>query len=76
MSEATVSEATRRPLPTCPICRRPLPGTAEASRFRPFCSRRCADLDLHRWLSGAYRVETDEAPEEGAARDRGGGEGH
>jgi endogenous inhibitor of DNA gyrase (YacG/DUF329 family) len=50
--------------PPCPICRRPLPGTAEAARFRPFCSRRCADIDLHRWLTGAYRVETDEPPGE------------
>lgn len=48
--------------PTCPICRRPLPTAPEAARFRPFCSRRCADVDLHRWLTGAYKVETDEAP--------------
>jgi len=25
-------------------------------RFRPFCSQRCTDVDLHRWLSGAYAV--------------------
>ncbi|MDB5431319.1 MAG: hypothetical protein JWP35_2435 [Caulobacter sp.] len=24
--------------------------------FKPFCSKRCADLDLHRWLSGRYVV--------------------
>ncbi|MEJ0066173.1 MAG: DNA gyrase inhibitor YacG [Caulobacteraceae bacterium] len=35
----------------CPICGRP----AEADH-RPFCSRRCADLDLQRWFSGAYAV--------------------
>jgi hypothetical protein len=35
----------------CPICRRP----AEPDH-RPFCSRRCADLDLQRWFSGAYAV--------------------
>lgn len=32
-------------------------------KYRPFCSRRCADLDLGRWMNGAYRVplvETDE----------------
>jgi endogenous inhibitor of DNA gyrase (YacG/DUF329 family) len=29
-------------------------------RFRPFCSRRCADADLGRWLNGAYRIATDE----------------
>jgi len=35
----------------CPICGKP----AE-QRFRPFCSRRCADVDLHRWFSGTYAV--------------------
>jgi endogenous inhibitor of DNA gyrase (YacG/DUF329 family) len=29
----------------------------------PFCSRRCADEDLRRWLSGDYRVPTAERPE-------------
>jgi len=49
---------------TCPVCGKPLPADAPT---RPFCSRRCADLDLHRWLSGGYRVETDETPEGEAA---------
>jgi uncharacterized protein len=46
----------------CAICGRP----AEAD-YRPFCSRRCADVDLQRWFSGAYAVpgvvqdETDES---------------
>ena len=35
----------------CPICGRPA-----AARLRPFCSKRCADIDLHRWLSGRYAV--------------------
>lgn len=35
----------------CPICHRP----TEAS-YRPFCSRRCADVDLGRWLTGAYAL--------------------
>ena len=35
----------------CPICTAP---TEKA--FRPFCSRRCADVDLSRWLRGAYAV--------------------
>jgi endogenous inhibitor of DNA gyrase (YacG/DUF329 family) len=46
----------------CPICGKP----AEQP-FRPFCSRRCADVDLHRWLSGAYAVpviETDDLPDQ------------
>ncbi len=35
----------------CPICGRP----AEPDH-RPFCSRRCADLDLQRWLTGRYAI--------------------
>lgn len=35
----------------CPICGR---STVEA--FKPFCSKRCADVDLNRWLSGAYAI--------------------
>ncbi len=41
----------------CPVCGRP----AEPDH-RPFCSRRCADVDLQRWFSGAYAVPG--APEE------------
>jgi endogenous inhibitor of DNA gyrase (YacG/DUF329 family) len=41
--------------PKCPICGRP----AEA-RLRPFCSRRCADIDLQRWLSGRYALPAAE----------------
>ena len=41
----------------CPICGKP----AEAAH-RPFCSRRCADIDLGRWLKEGYRVPTDERP--------------
>ncbi|MBF9031125.1 DNA gyrase inhibitor YacG [Rhodobacterales bacterium HKCCE3408] len=36
---------------TCPICNRPT-----RTEYRPFCSRRCADVDLGRWLTGAYAV--------------------
>ena len=48
----------------CPICGKP--AVAES---RPFCSRRCADIDLHRWLSGAYAtpaVESEDEPEDDA----------
>jgi uncharacterized protein len=33
----------------CPICRK-----AQERVFAPFCSKRCADVDLNRWLSEAY----------------------
>lgn len=37
--------------PECPIC-----GAPTAQDFRPFCSRRCADVDLARWLNGVYAI--------------------
>jgi endogenous inhibitor of DNA gyrase (YacG/DUF329 family) len=39
------------PTKPCAVCGKP-----QVERFRPFCSRRCADIDLHRWLSDAYAV--------------------
>ena len=51
----------------CPICGKP----AERA-FRPFCSKRCADIDLGRWLKEGYRGPTDEAPDDGEPGDGGG----
>jgi endogenous inhibitor of DNA gyrase (YacG/DUF329 family) len=49
------------PHPKCPICRKPT-----VDRLRPFCSRRCADVDLNRWLNGVYAVPVEnEENEEG-----------
>ncbi|WP_082688843.1 DNA gyrase inhibitor YacG [Ruegeria marisrubri] len=36
---------------SCPIC-----GEATVKVYRPFCSKRCADLDLAKWLNGSYAV--------------------
>ena len=47
---------------------------SEASR--PFCSRRCADVDLNRWLSGVYAIPVTEDEEEDERRDEGPPEGH
>jgi len=57
-----MNEMTRKtPAPRCPICGKP----ADAA-VRPFCSRRCADIDLNRWLSGVYAVPVkDEDDEDG-----------
>ncbi len=41
----------------CPICEK---DTAPA--YRPFCSRRCADVDLGRWLMAHYEVDYTERP--------------
>ena len=40
----------------CPIC-----GKSAVPEARPFCSKRCADVDLHRWLGGTYRIPVAEA---------------
>jgi len=37
--------------PKCPIC-----GKTVAHDFRPFCSARCKQVDLNRWLTESYRV--------------------
>jgi endogenous inhibitor of DNA gyrase (YacG/DUF329 family) len=52
--------AAARPSGRCPVCGKP----AQA-KWQPFCSKRCADVDLNRWLSGGYRIETDEVPPDG-----------
>ena len=44
----------------CPVCGKP----ADPAKYRPFCSKRCADIDLGRWLKEGYRVPTDEGPVE------------
>jgi uncharacterized protein len=45
---------------SCPEC-----GDTVADQFRPFCSKRCADVDLHRWLTGAYAIPSAEEDEPG-----------
>jgi endogenous inhibitor of DNA gyrase (YacG/DUF329 family) len=38
-----------------------------SEKFRPFCSKRCADVDLHRWLTGGYAIAgTEDSEEDGA----------
>jgi len=45
----------------CPICGKPATG-----EFKPFCSARCRDVDLNRWLSGVYAVPAkDDEDEDG-----------
>lgn len=53
--------------PPCPICRR-----RGDRRYRPFCSRRCADVDLARWFGEVYRIpgpDPDTDDEAAAAAD-------
>ena len=52
--------------PACPICGKPVPGPDVRPTFRPFCSRRCKDVDLNRWLGEVYRIPvTPESDEDG-----------
>ncbi|HEX3430648.1 MAG TPA: DNA gyrase inhibitor YacG [Rhizomicrobium sp.] len=46
----------------CPICGRPRHET-----FKPFCSKRCADIDLARWLDGRYAIAGKESDDAGEA---------
>jgi uncharacterized protein len=45
----------RRNKAPCPICRK-----ASDPQYSPFCSKRCADIDLHHWLGESYRVPAEE----------------
>ena len=50
-----MSAPVEQPCPTC--------GKPATERYRPFCSKRCADIDLHRWLSGSYAIPAEEDEE-------------
>lgn len=50
----------------CVICGKP-----QDKAFKPFCSKRCADVDLNRWFSGGYAIpaaEEDDADEEAPSK--------
>jgi endogenous inhibitor of DNA gyrase (YacG/DUF329 family) len=55
----------------CPICGKPTDPP-----FKPFCSKRCADVDLNRWLSGVYVVPASETEDDDAVPESGGEEPH
>ena len=60
------NEGAAPPVRSCPICGKPA-----RVEWRPFCSKRCADVDLNRWLSDRYALpvadeeETAEPDDEG-----------
>lgn len=51
----------------CPIC-----GKDTDPKYRPFCTRRCADIDLGRWLKGDYVIPGEALEEDDDARDEAG----
>ncbi len=44
----------------CPICKK----KKSVKQYRPFCSKRCADIDLHHWLGEHYSTPAFEPPDE------------
>lgn len=48
----------------CPIC-----SSRTVNSYAPFCSKRCADVDLHRWLSGSYAIPSAEDDSDGTRSD-------
>lgn len=51
MNDHGKSKGGERPARACPIC-----GQPTVEELRPFCSQRCADVDLSRWLTGVYAI--------------------
>jgi endogenous inhibitor of DNA gyrase (YacG/DUF329 family) len=51
--------AKTKTAPGCAICGRP-----RVEKYSPFCSRRCADVDLYRWLNGKYAIPAGEDADE------------
>ncbi len=56
--------ARNGPGPKCPICDK-----TRDPDYRPFCSRRCADVDLGRWLSEDYAIPLAESEMDGGQDD-------
>jgi len=57
MTESTGQAEGTKGAGACPIC-----GQPSVDRFKPFCSARCKQIDLHRWLGEVYVVPGDEGP--------------
>jgi uncharacterized protein len=51
MTATNIHQFTNRKTRPCPMCKKP-----SAQAFHPFCCKRCADVDLGKWLGGSYAV--------------------
>jgi uncharacterized protein len=58
VGDAYIGEMSAPSPKLCVICGKP-----QAEGLAPFCSRRCADVDLNRWLTGVYAVPGAEEEE-------------
>lgn len=54
MAEQKTTTEKRTPRP-CPVCKK-----MSLAKYFPFCSQRCSNLDLHRWLNGVYGIPSAE----------------
>ncbi len=54
----------------CPICDKPVSGARDETGrgYAPFCSKRCADVDLQRWFTGRYAIPGAEVDADARAR--------
>jgi endogenous inhibitor of DNA gyrase (YacG/DUF329 family) len=62
---AEIKDTPPAPGKPCPICGKPV-----VARFKPFCSARCADIDLGRWLKGSYVIPGEPVEEAETAPSR------
>jgi uncharacterized protein len=53
-----MSERSADRPPKCAVCGKP-----QEAKFKPFCSKRCADVDLGRWLKGHYAIPGEPVPD-------------
>ena len=57
--QSETAESAAKPLPKCPTC-----GAAADAKARPFCSSRCADVDLGNWFQGKYGIPAVDAADD------------
>ena len=56
-------KSAAKPLPKCPTCGAPADAVASAEA-RPFCSSRCANVDLGNWFQGKYAIPAVDAADD------------
>ena len=57
--QSETAESATKPLPKCPTC-----GASADAKARPFCSSRCADIDLGNWFQGKYAFPAVDAADD------------
>ena len=57
--QSETAESATKPLPKCPTC-----GASADAKARPFCSSRCADIDLGNWFQGKYAIPAVDAADD------------